>query len=222
VKRRSSQQVRRLVLDASAAAFRTRGLARVTTDEIAEAAGVSMSVIFRHFPSKGHLFREALVAPFVESMQLFTAAWKRSLAAPIDEGHLMRELVADLYDSLRAHDAAVAGLLTAEELLDPATTEQIQQLFNEIFAQLRDMGEQEAERRGWFSGNEMELNARLLVAMVTSVVAYRRWFLPAGRNRISRERIITHIANLMLYGLRLSPSSEAHGAVTAPPRLPDA
>jgi hypothetical protein len=134
----------------------------------------------------------------------------------------MRELVADLYDSLRAHDAAVAGLLTAEELLDPATTEQIQQLFNDIFAQLRDMGEQEAERRGWFSGNEMELNARLLVAMVTSVVAYRRWFLPAGRNRISRERIITHIANLMLYGLRLSPSSEAHGAVTAPPLLPDA
>jgi hypothetical protein len=84
------------------------------------------------------------------------------------------------------------------------------------------MGEQEAERRGWFSGNEMELNARLLVAMVTSVVAYRRWFLPAGRKRISRERIITHIANLMLYGLRLSPSSEAQDAVTAPRLLPDA
>src|SRR5271156_53822 len=89
MKRRSSQQVRRLVLDASAAAFRTKGLARVTTDEIAEAAGVSMSVIFRHFPSKGHLFREALVAPFVESMQVFTAAWKRSFAAPIDEDHIM-------------------------------------------------------------------------------------------------------------------------------------
>ena len=57
--------------------------------------------------------------------------------------------------------------------------------------------------------------------MVTSVVAYRRWFLPAGRNRISRERIITHIANLMLYGLRLSPSGEAQDAFSEPRLLSD-
>lgn len=45
------------------------------------------------------------------------------------------------------------------------------------------MGEKEADRRAWFSGEGM----------------------PAGRNRISRERLITHITNLVLYGLRLGP-----------------
>jgi len=70
---------------------------------------------------------------------------------------------------------------------------------------MRDMGRQEAARRGWFSGEEMELTSRLLVAMVTACVSHRRWFLPSGRDRLSRERIIDHITNLMLYGLRLAP-----------------
>ena len=45
--------------------------------------------------------------------------------------------------------------------------------------------------------------------MVTATVAYRRWFLPTGRHRISRERLITHMTNLVLYGLRLAPPADA-------------
>lgn len=194
-----------MITDASGRIFRTKGFAQATIDEIADAAGVSLSVVFRHFPSKGDLFREALVTPFVESLHIFTEAWNRTFLEPADEEQVMRELITDLYDGLRAHEEAVVGLLTAEESLDPATAQEIEQLFNHIFNQLREMGEQEAERRTWFTGEGMDLNARLLVGMVTATVAYRRWFLPAGRNRISRERLIRHMTNLMLYGLRLGP-----------------
>jgi hypothetical protein len=51
----------------------------------------------------------------------------------------------------------------------------------------------------------MELNSRLLVAMLTFAVAHRQWFLPTGRNRLSREKLINHMTKLMLYGLRLAP-----------------
>lgn len=209
MRRRSTAEVRRLLLDASGRIFRVKGFGRATIDEIADAAGVSLSVVFRHFPTKGDLFREALIAPFVESLQVFTDAWKRSFTEPADENQVMRELITDLYDSLRTHDEAVAGLLSAQESLDPETTAEIERLFNDVFAQLRLMGELEADRRAWFSGEGMDLNARLLVGMVTATVAYRRWFLPSGRQRISRERLITHMTNLMLYGLRLAPPEEA-------------
>lgn len=203
--RRSTAEVRRLLVDASGRIFRTKGFAQATIDEIADAAGVSLSVVFRHFPTKGDLFREALVTPFVESLHIFTEAWNRTFLEPADEETVMRELITDLYDGLRNHEEAVVGLLTAEQSLDPATAAEIEQLFNHIFNQLREMGEQEADRRTWFTGEGMDLNARLLVGMVTATVAYRRWFLPAGRNRISRERLIRHMTNLMLYGLRLGP-----------------
>jgi hypothetical protein len=52
---------------------------------------------------------------------------------------------------------------------------------------------------------ERDLTSRLLVWMVTSTVAYRRWFLPFGRNHISRTRRIDHMSRLMLYGLRVAP-----------------
>jgi AcrR family transcriptional regulator len=204
--RRSTAEVRRLLLEASGRTFRVKGFGRATIDEIADAAGVSLSVVFRHFPTKGDLFREALIAPFVESLHTFAEAWKRSFAEPSDENQVMRELVSDLYDSLRRHDEAVTGLLTAQDSLDPGTTAEIERLFSELFARLRLMGEHEADRRAWFSGEGMDLNARLLVGMVTATVAYRRWFLPTGRDRISREQLITHMTNLLLYGLRLAPS----------------
>jgi hypothetical protein len=51
----------------------------------------------------------------------------------------------------------------------------------------------------------MDLNSRLLVGMITSTVAHRNWFLPTGRDRLSRERLVVHMSNLMLYGLRLEP-----------------
>ena len=208
MRRRSTAEVRRLLVDASERIFRVKGFGRATIDEIADAAGVSLSVVFRHFPTKGDLFREALIAPFVESLQTFTDAWKRSFSEPSDEEQIMRVLIGGLYDNLRSHDEAITGLLTAQDSLDVDTTAEIDRLFADVFAQLQNMGEQEADRRTWIKGEGMDLNARLLVGMVTATVVYRRWFMPAGRNRISRERLVTHMTNLILYGLRLTPPDE--------------
>ena len=210
MKRRSSLEVRQLLLDAGARVFREQGFQRATTDQIAEIADVSMSVLFRHFPTKGDLFREAIIQPFIDSLSAFTVTWRDTFADPADEAQIMRRIVAELYDSLRGHEDAVAALSRADNSLDDDTAAEIAALFDQCFAQLGEMGRTEASRRNWFSGEQMELTSRLLVALVTACVSHRRWFLPTGRHRLSRERIVDHISNLMLYGLRLGPPEPDH------------
>jgi AcrR family transcriptional regulator len=206
--RRSTREVRQLLLDAAVREFSAKGYAKTTTDDIAEAAGVSLSVLFRHFPAKTDLFREAVMQPFVDSLRTFTEQWERSFIDPVDEEEVMRLVISDLYDHLRDHPDALAALLAAEYTLDEETATDVKKLFDHIFSQLAQLGEREAERRGWFSGDQMELNSRLLVALLTSTVAHRQWFLPSGRKRIAREKLISHMTKLMLYGLRLAPPEE--------------
>jgi AcrR family transcriptional regulator len=205
VVRRSSAQVRQLLIDAAVRQFAANGYAKTTTDDIAEAAGVSLSVLFRHFPAKADLFRDALLQPFVESLRAFTAHWEQSFVDPVDEEQVMRLVISDLYDHLHAHQDALNALLSADHSVDPTTATEVHALFDQIFSQLASMGQREAQRRGWFPGEPMDLNSRLLVAMLTSAVAHRQWFLPTGRNRLSRERLVNHMTQLMLYGIRLAP-----------------
>jgi AcrR family transcriptional regulator len=203
--RRSTREVRQLLLDAAVREFSTKGYGKTTTDDIADGAGVSLSALFRHFPAKADLFREAVMQPFVDSLRTFTVQWEQSFIEPVGEEEVMRLVISDLYDHMRDHPDALAALLATDYTVDDGTAEDVRQLFDQVFSHLAQLGEREAERRGWFTGDQMDLNSRLLVALVTSTVAHRTWFLPTGRKRISREKLINHMTALMLYGLRLAP-----------------
>ena len=54
--RLDSHTRRRAILDAALPVFAQKGFAATTTREIAQAAGVSEALIFKHFPSKGSLY----------------------------------------------------------------------------------------------------------------------------------------------------------------------
>ncbi len=51
---------RRLIVESVTPVFARKGFAGVTTKEIAEAAGVSEALVFRHFPTKAALYEEIL------------------------------------------------------------------------------------------------------------------------------------------------------------------
>ncbi len=51
---------RRQLLDVAVDTFAVRGFHRTSMDELAEAAGVTKPVVYQHFPSKRHLYRELL------------------------------------------------------------------------------------------------------------------------------------------------------------------
>jgi TetR/AcrR family transcriptional regulator, transcriptional repressor of aconitase len=51
---------RRAIVAAAVPLFARKGFAGTTTKELAEAAGISEALLFRHFPSKKHLYEEIL------------------------------------------------------------------------------------------------------------------------------------------------------------------
>jgi len=201
--RRTTEEVRRLILDAAGPVFRHKGFALATMDDIAAEAGVAVSVIYRQYGTKSELFQEAVLQPFVDFVHEFSTAWQKQREEPWTEQRLMREFIADLYDNLRDHKDALIGLIAANGTLDARTEKEMDKLLRRMYADVKEMGAAEAQRRGWFPAENMEVTVRLVVAMVTAVAAFDRMFL-TGR-RLSRERLIDHMTALALYGLRLEP-----------------
>src|SRR5262249_7321036 len=58
--RLDSDERRKTIVTAAVPLFARKGFAGTTTKELAEAAGISEALLFRHFPSKKHLYGEIL------------------------------------------------------------------------------------------------------------------------------------------------------------------
>jgi AcrR family transcriptional regulator len=58
--RLDSEERRKAIVDAALPRFAQKGFAGTTTKEIAEAAGISEALLFKHFPTKGALYQEIL------------------------------------------------------------------------------------------------------------------------------------------------------------------
>src|SRR4051812_49755891 len=72
--RLDAEERRRAIIGAALPLFARKGFAATTTKELAEAAGVSEALIFKHFPSKAALYGEILQAgcvgdPVLEQMR---------------------------------------------------------------------------------------------------------------------------------------------------------
>ena len=62
-KRLERSKRRQIILDAARQAFLASGYSGARTRDIAERAGVTEALLYRHFASKEELFEEAIVAP---------------------------------------------------------------------------------------------------------------------------------------------------------------
>src|ERR1051325_214643 len=60
ITRLDSDERRNAIVKAAVPLFARKGFAGTTTRELAEAAGISEALLFRHFPSKQALYREIL------------------------------------------------------------------------------------------------------------------------------------------------------------------
>jgi AcrR family transcriptional regulator len=73
--RRSSAEVRDLMIEATHKLFHSKGFDATSTREISVKAGVSESMLFRHFGSKQAIFEEAVVQPFADFVEEFVTDW---------------------------------------------------------------------------------------------------------------------------------------------------
>jgi AcrR family transcriptional regulator len=198
--RRRRGEPRRLLLDAARELFARQGFTNTNACDIAELAGVSEPLLYRHFGSKVGLFREALVVPFLEIVGEFEAKWQSGTLAALDDNDVARQFLGDLFDHLQAGRGLVLTLWGSEgentrELVDSGVCEEISQALRTLV----DISTAEAAPRRGRAISDRELSARAAVAMTAGVAVFgQSVFL--GRRVPSRDQLVEELVQTILHG----------------------
>ena len=195
--RRPRGEPRRLLLDAARELFAHRDYRSTTTREVAQNAGVTEHLLFRHFGSKAALFREALVAPFTGFIDQFGQTWSAVVPEETDEEELARAFVGQLYDVFVEHQGLLLTLMASEALSE---AEKAEAGIADIRRAIRVLGRISAEGmnlRGMRS-NHPDLPAHSTVAMIAGMAALRSAYF--GTRQPSRKVIVEELVQAILHG----------------------
>ena len=195
--RRPRGAPRGLLLEAARTLFARQDYRSTTTREIAQAAGVTEHLLFRHFGSKAALFREALVLPFTSFVDEFGRTWQSVVPEETDEEELARHFIGQLYDVFVEHQGLLLTLMAAEALSDE---EQADAGISEIRQAITLLGRISAEGmklRGLRSDHP-DLAAHSTVSMIAGMAALRSTYF--GNRPPSREVIVDELIQAGLHG----------------------
>lgn len=200
--RRAPGAARQLLLDAARELFARHDYRRTTTREIAEAAGVSEYLLFRHFGSKAGLFREALVAPFITFVESFARTWQAVVPEETDEEELARQFVGRLYDVLVENRGLLLTLVASDALSEEELEEAGIADIRRAFAVLGGISAEGMQLRG-LSSSQPGLPAHSTVAMIAGMVALRSAFF--GAEPPSRQAVVDELVQAALHGFLHRP-----------------
>jgi AcrR family transcriptional regulator len=195
--RRSPREVRELLLGAARSTFAARGYARSSTREIADAAGVSEALLFRHFGTKANLFELAILDPFQGFMDAYVDGRPADITdVPPPPEVPSRDYVATLYDLLSQNRELVMALLAARAYeIDLTAKPEL----SDALDRLQALVEVELAQRG-LNGVDVPITIRVTFAMVVALAVFQDWLFPPGK-RPSKERIVDEMVHFMVHGL---------------------
>src|SRR5262245_23144022 len=127
------------MLDAALNTFAEKGYGQATTREIAARAGVTETLLFRHFTTKQALFETAVLEPPYALLEEFTGPWGQD---PLHDepAALLERFVSGVYD--RCHEQRKLLLaLPMEEISRPIP--------QAMFERLERMADAVSERFGF-------------------------------------------------------------------------
>jgi len=174
--RRSTEEVRALIVDAATRLFAERGYAQTTMRDIAATARIALSVLYRQFSSKERLFSATLVAPFLASFEHFPAG---QLSGPDDE-QLVDHFIRDLHRNLTTHRRTIVTLLGALEAPGAELIDEVRAGLGDAWRHLQLAAP--SEDHDTTVGNDRSRDANMLVvAVVAGLVLFQPW-VSAARN----------------------------------------
>lgn len=196
--RRRRGEPRRLLLESARDLFSRQGYSNTSTREIADHAGVSETLLFRHFGSKAGLFREALVAPFIEYIEDLNARWQSGAFDGLTGEEFTRLLVGDLFDLFRKHRGLVVMLWAADGYSDKKLAESgVSEVEKELNVLVR-LGAAETIERGFPALPRHDLATRSMLAMVAGMAVFGSTFY--GKRPPSRKAIVDELTQAVLHG----------------------
>ncbi|ATI80671.1 TetR/AcrR family transcriptional regulator [Sphingobium yanoikuyae] len=169
--RRTTAEIRALILESARVLFAERGFSGATTRHIAARAEVAEPLIFNNFGSKSTLFVEAVIEPFNARFSEFLA---HSGELPPDREQRSAHFVHALYPFLRDNADLLLALVKSNGEMEAATLHGLDDYFSRAVARMRDQYELAALQ----FDVPPELIVRYAFGMLAGAVLFRDWFFP--------------------------------------------
>jgi AcrR family transcriptional regulator len=200
--RRTSQEIRGLLHAAASSYFAQNGYAGTSTRAIATEAGVSETLLFRHFGNKSGLFEATTLERFRASIDEFVARWdKRRVPAGGEEAHA-RVFMHSLIRLLRSQRAIMLALLTLDS--DDSDVESIQATALESFDQLLVLIRTHALSHAdgsLYPGIDAELTPPAVAGVVLAVTLLDQWLFQPGADRPTVSAVDQEVITYVLHGV---------------------
>lgn len=188
-KRRAPEEIRALLLAAAREEFKHRGFAGATTAAIARRADVAEIQMFRYYPSKAELFREAVFAPLIEHFRKFNERYSPTATDPDSIMAGARQYVRELQAFLGENAEMLVSLFVAQRYAAPGASEtkplpDLQAYFEECAATM-------SQRSIAARSADPAMVVRVTFAALLGCITYRDWMFPdAAENRAEIDNVI--------------------------------
>lgn len=203
--RRSPAEVRHLLLSAAERATAREGRA-VSLAAICAEAGVSRSVLYRHFANRDELLTEAALAPFVNFVGEFRAVALTQIEARDSIWAMERAFVGALLDHFSRHRQFIASVLSDGSVLDKRTRERLYRRIDDTIEEITGVALQLGTALG-IGGEHIGTWVRMVIALASGVAANESWLLPRGAAAWSRQELVDNLTTFILHGIQRPPGS---------------
>ena len=198
-KRLGMGQAKPLLLDAAREVFALRGFRGARTKEIADKAGVSEALLYRHFGSKAGLFEEAILEPVNSFVREFFERWRTEWDQTRPFHETVGAFMEGMYDLMREHRSAVLALLAAQAFEDETGEADHRPLFG-ILGDLEEIASVETKSRHF--DPDPALTTRVAVTLAVAMGLLEDFlFGPSDSPNVNREAIITEMTMMVATGI---------------------
>jgi len=202
--RRPPKEVRALVLEAAHRLFTANGYHGTKTREIAEAAGVGESVVFRNYGSKAALFQAAILAPLTDFVEAWARSWERRPPASSDPEEITRSFVRGLHAFADEHRDLLLTLMAAQVRGgDPALAEvaaEVSEQFADSLGVMRRVLLAQGTARN-YDRLDPPVTVAVAVGSVFALLLLPDWLFPSYEKRPSKARQIEELTQMLLHGV---------------------
>ena len=202
--RRTSDEVRALVLDAARDLFGRQGYEATTMRAVSSQAGVSFPLLFKNFESKEGLFNAAVADPFSELLEQYEKDWEALAAAGGSEHELVSRFVRRFYDL--ACENRVLLLSCAARRATGGTGPELDvvgQFATIVHRSLQPILKKYGKEQNW--RNDPLVTVASCIGSILGVALLDDLLFPPDIRRPSVNRLVGETVNVILYGLRPPP-----------------
>jgi AcrR family transcriptional regulator len=203
VVRRTSEQVRRDLLEGARELFAQQGFADTTTRDIARHCGVHENLIFRHFGTKAALFQEAVAVPFDEFVRDWSRQWTSAANSDEVEQRMSRYLTG-LYGRMMEQRELRLALFRSPPPVRDSTAREV---FEPYFETLTAYADDSFRSTGW-DDLDADLTVRMAFGMTLGLAVFDHLLFGEPATAGPRPAVTDQLSRLLVRGMAPRPAAK--------------